>query len=83
MVNKDVFNATVLYQGRTYRDKTCDEFLQLDEKINCKDIPIGSNPDTIRETNAFCKIVDELINKACLYTKDGQLLTKENKNHIC
>lgn len=83
MEDKKVSNATVMYQGRTYRPQKCKEiFSQNNENINYEDRPIGSNPNNIREPNAFCKIVDDLIDKGILYTKDGQLLTKENKDYL-
>lgn len=83
MKNKNVGNETVLYQGRRYRPQKWNENLSsTNENTNYKEIPIGSNPNNIREPNAFCKIVDDLIDKGILYTKDGQLLTKENKDYL-
>ena len=76
MEDKKVSNATVMYQGRTYRPQKCDEI------TNYEDRPIGSNPNNIHEPNAFCEIVDDMIEKGLLHTKNGQRITKENKDYL-
>lgn len=72
-----------MYQGRKYRpQKWGGNSSQTNENTKYEDIPIGSNPNNKRDPNAFCKIVDDMIDRGILYTKDGQLITKENKDYL-